>query len=297
MNSPNYYENEIIWKRGESEDHSDMWDDTALIEAYDRAVSHVKEQIAKRNKVVSDSDGKASGTSSHKRKKRGRSKNKMTWKVGDYCQAIYSEDGLPYEAVIKYINNGICTVQFIGYNNVQEIKIEDICHSKGKEARVQQNIAAQNCNANYEHSQDMNCNYYAEDTSSSIGTNPKKSHTYKNQCGKKSSLNHQHPSSFHVSGHSSYSGPDQYHPFIPSLGIPPLPPFCHHKRNCMQTIPPMPPPPFPIEDSIVNEDEALASMLMSWYMSGYHTGYYQGLRQSQINSCPSKLNKNCSCTH
>ncbi|XP_067123922.1 survival of motor neuron protein isoform X1 [Centruroides vittatus] len=296
MSSPKYFENEIIWKREENDDHSDMWDDTALIEAYDRAVSHVKEQIAKRNKVVSDSDGKASVTSSHKRKKRGRSKNKTTWKVGDYCQAIYSEDGLPYEAVIKHINNGICTVQFLGYKNEENIKIENICHSKGKEARIQQNIAAQKYNANYEHSDEMNCNYYAEDTSSSVGTNHKHSHGYKNQNGKNHFLTHQYP--FHTSGQSSYSGPDQCHTFVPSSNMPPVPPFsCHHKRNCMQTIPPMPPPPFPIEDSIVNEDEALASMLMSWYMSGYHTGYYQGLRQSQINPCSSKLNKNCSCIH
>jgi len=40
----------------------------------------------------------------------------------------------------------------------------------------------------------------------------------------------------------------------------------------------MPPPPPTFlhnQPGASSEQEAMASMLMSWYMSGYHTGYYQ----------------------
>lgn len=51
-----------------------------------------------------------------------------------------------------------------------------------------------------------------------------------------------------------------------------------------------PPAPFFLENnssSSFSEDDALASMLMSWYMAGYHTGYYQAqkdLKKSNFKS-------------
>lgn len=41
------------------------------------------------------------------------------------------------------------------------------------------------------------------------------------------------------------------------------------------------PPPFSMANvpSVVDEEGARASMLMSWYMAGYHTGYYDALRK------------------
>jgi survival motor neuron protein len=49
----------------------------------------------------------------------------------------------------------------------------------------------------------------------------------------------------------------------------------------------IPPPPLPLSiksmlsgKSLVSNEEALHSMLMSWYMSGYHTGFYLGLNQA-----------------
>lgn len=40
--------------------------------------------------------------------------------------------------------------------------------------------------------------------------------------------------------------------------------------------PPSPPTSFPV---IEGEDEARASMMMSWYMAGYHTGYFEAMRK------------------
>jgi len=52
-------------------------------------------------------------------------------------------------------------------------------------------------------------------------------------------------------------------------------------RN-LNTVPMLPPPVPPHllrqHGGIPEEDEAMASMLMSWYTSGYHTGYYQAIR-------------------
>lgn len=42
----------------------------------------------------------------------------------------------------------------------------------------------------------------------------------------------------------------------------------------------MPPPKIPANlPKIEGENEAQASMLMSWYMAGYHTGYYEAMKQ------------------
>jgi len=53
------------------------------------------------------------------------------------------------------------------------------------------------------------------------------------------------------------------------------------KESRKRFVPPMPPPPAFFDNSGSPEDEALASMLMSWYMSGYHTGYYRALKLSK----------------
>ncbi|XP_076342060.1 uncharacterized protein LOC143242518 isoform X2 [Tachypleus tridentatus] len=52
-------------------------------------------------------------------------------------------------------------------------------------------------------------------------------------------------------------------------------------------IPDIPPlPPFPLDDEGVTDDEALASMLMSWYMSGYHTVSNSSQQALMDSSCP-----------
>ncbi|KAK3727917.1 hypothetical protein QZH41_016366, partial [Actinostola sp. cb2023] len=70
-----------------------------------------------------------------------------------------------------------------------------------------------------------------------------------------------------------------HHPSFPSLPnsiFPPgIMPMCGH-MNQHPPAPPIPPvPPHPLTNPSGQENEALASMLMSWYLSGYYTGYYQ----------------------
>lgn len=41
-------------------------------------------------------------------------------------------------------------------------------------------------------------------------------------------------------------------------------------------VPPIPPMPTMLKDSLGDDSEHFSAMLMSWYMSGYYTGLYQG---------------------
>ncbi|KAH7967152.1 hypothetical protein HPB49_023152 [Dermacentor silvarum] len=71
-------------------------------------------------------------------------------------------------------------------------------------------------------------------------------------------------------------------PFHPSHSLPPAPPL----EPLLGRLPPfmkqsIPPPPPIAHGDLPNNEEALASMLMSWYMTGYHTGYYQGLQEAK----------------
>lgn len=46
-----------------------------------------------------------------------------------------------------------------------------------------------------------------------------------------------------------------------------------------------PPPQFLVNnlsESLSKENDALASMLMSWYMCGYQTGYYTAIKQMKV---------------
>lgn len=81
--------------------------------------------------------------------------------------------------------------------------------------------------------------------------------------------------------------------------------------NSCRMIPPPPPllgQMFPkmSKDNLLDEDDVLASMLMSWYMTGFHTGYYQAQKVfrdkrlvGQTVADPNKPNNSdfCSCKH
>lgn len=92
-----------------------MWDDTALIQAYDRAVNLVKEKVvaqmelkeAQASTTVSDSLGNGEETPSTSTK---------NWKIGDFVRSVYSEDGVVYEAIIKKIkqSNSSCLIKYLG---------------------------------------------------------------------------------------------------------------------------------------------------------------------------------------
>jgi len=96
---------------------SDVWDDTALIQEYDRALQSSRELVKKRLESKS-----------------GQSKKLKDWKLGDSCRAVYSEDGEVYEGTIvfKKASSKSVVVRFHGYNNEEEIKERELMESLGQ---------------------------------------------------------------------------------------------------------------------------------------------------------------------
>lgn len=277
-------EGQVLFIRGGKSDHQhgkpgeegdsataeeDIWDDTALVQAYDRAVSLAKDEVARRMGLDKGSiSGNESSASSkpRRRKKRHNKECMLQWRVGAPCCAVYSGDGVIYEATIDALfhNRGTCLVKYIGYGNEEEVPLKILQPSQGQAARkMQEAAAAQDMQEQLLHNGlEMEC---------SDGDSTKRS-VFKPKFGavpKSPQRSKMDWESQTVQPPRPHYFPPRFRPLrMPSMGIPPM------------VVPPPPPPhltaSFPEEDA-----EALSAMLMSWYMSGFHTGYYQGLKQAK----------------
>ncbi|XP_021106337.1 survival motor neuron protein isoform X3 [Heterocephalus glaber] len=131
-------EDSVLFRRGTGQsDDSDIWDDTALIKAYDKAVASFK--YALKNGDISDkpkgeTSDKPKGTPRRKPFKKSKSQKKTItaplkqWKVGDRCSAVWSEDGCIYPATITSIDlkREMCVVVYTGYGNREEQTLSDL---------------------------------------------------------------------------------------------------------------------------------------------------------------------------
>jgi len=99
---------------------ADVWDDSSLIRAYDRAMASSKRELTRR-------------------KNEGSGKKKQ-WEIGMACRAVYDFDEEEYEGFVVASNpqNRSMTVRFLGYNNEQQVKTWDLMESLGQEARDEQ---------------------------------------------------------------------------------------------------------------------------------------------------------------
>ncbi|KAJ7385411.1 SMN protein Smn1 [Desmophyllum pertusum] len=118
---------DVVYRAGENNEISDIWDDTALIEAYDLAIKWTREN--------SGAKGKTSGKNSKQQSSKKKNKKKATeqelgsrWHVGDSCRAVFSEDELIYDAVIISldVSSNTCVVKFCGYGNREEQNLNDL---------------------------------------------------------------------------------------------------------------------------------------------------------------------------
>uniref|UniRef100_A0A8D0L0U9 Tudor domain-containing protein n=1 Tax=Sphenodon punctatus TaxID=8508 RepID=A0A8D0L0U9_SPHPU len=255
-----------LFKRGTGQsDDSDIWDDTALIKAYDKAVASFKNAL--KNGECSESLDKPEQCAGTKRKnnKKNRSRKKSNsaplkqWRVGDTCSAVWSEDSNVYQATIASINQkrGTCVVVYTGYGNREEQNLSDLLPPSDVEGANERSAGE-----NERETQ------YSTDESEISSRSPGNSH---NRTRTPHWNSHFPPPPPPVPGlgrpGSKFSGPP---PFL--LGWPP--PF--------PAGPPLIPPPPPLGPDSSEDNEALGSMLIAWYMSGYHTGYYLGLKQSRM---------------
>ncbi|KAJ8286912.1 hypothetical protein GJAV_G00044820 [Gymnothorax javanicus] len=262
--------NEVLFTRGTGQsDDSDVWDDTALIKAYDKAVVSFKNALKGDDNTESPQEDRPGRKQKINKKKRSKKKcndsSEKEWKVGDSCIAIWSEDGQVYPASIASIDQerGTCVVVYTDYGNEEEQELADL-HLLSPEAGSQVPEKAQGNEASFS----------TDESDRSSTSLPSK---------------HQH---------RSKSKPPPFPP-VWGLGFPPPPPHGPDFRMAEPRPggsgpafpgwppmfppggPPMIPPPPPFSPDSLEDDEALGSMLIAWYMSGYHTGYYHGLKQAR----------------
>ncbi|XP_014232335.1 survival motor neuron protein [Trichogramma pretiosum] len=238
-------EDNVLFVRSGETSVDDVWDDSALIKAYDRAINLAKEEVSKRLGVESQTDTRKQKKAHSKKQNQQQKQMQKKWVVGSPCRAIYSEDGEYYEAVITKIfeNTGTCTVKFIGYNNKETVELCALIESDGLQSQIAQQKEATT-------SQEENSNSMEYEQTQKVN-------------------------GFHVNDSDIVNESKLFNNMYmtaPSFNPP------------MSSIPPAPPLPPQLMARLPETDaDALSSMLMSWYISGFHTGYYHGLKQAKSN--------------
>ncbi|XP_048224376.1 survival motor neuron protein-like [Perognathus longimembris pacificus] len=272
----------VLFRRGTGQsDDSDIWDDTALIKAYDKAVASFKHAL--KNGDVGETTDKPKSTPRRKPiKNKSQRKNNTTplkqWKIGDKCSAIWSEDGCIYPATIASVDfkKGTCVVVYTGYGNREEQRLSDLLSPTSEVG----NNTDQNAQ---EHEHESQVSTDESESSRSPGSK------LNNNASKAAPWSSFPPPPPPMPG--SGLGPGK--PGLKFNGPPPPPPPPHFLSRWMPPFPsgpPIIPPPPPICPDSLDDTDALGSMLISWYMSGYHTGYYMGFRQNQKEGRSSHFN-------
>lgn len=250
-------ENNVLFVRnGNNSGDEDVWDDTALVQAYDRAVNLAKEEVAKR--IAMDTQQIPQKSQSSKRTNHTKKHPKKWTVVGAPCRAVYSVDGQVYEAIISEIHesSGMCTVKFVGYHNKEDVELSSLLESEGLQSQIaqQKDALAQKAEETLE-----------SDTS-----------TYSSQQNSKQCNGER------MDYDTEYSRLFKNNSFMPESG---------YFNSSIDAMPPAPPLPPQLMAKLPETDaDALSSMLMSWYISGFHTGYYHGLKQAKINQ---QKRRNC----
>ncbi|KFQ43620.1 Survival motor neuron protein, partial [Nestor notabilis] len=195
-----------------------------------------------------------------KNKSRGRTNvvPSKQWKVGDSCNAVWSEDGNVYLATITSINHkrGTCVVTYTGYGNQEEQNLTDLLPPASNETVNGMGSSGENENETP----------YSTDESEKSSQSPGNKNSFMK--GRFFPQNLHFPVPPGVPGLGRVTSALIIHiplasPSFLSCWPPPFPPG-----------PPLIPPPPPMRLDSHDDDEALGSMLIAWYMSGYHTGYY-----------------------
>ena len=65
------------------------------------------------------------------------------WRIGDFCRAVYSEDGELYEAEILSIGGARCRLRYVGYGNEEDQPLARLQPSAGRKERRRQEKQAE----------------------------------------------------------------------------------------------------------------------------------------------------------
>ncbi|CAH0725072.1 unnamed protein product, partial [Brenthis ino] len=261
--------NDILYVKGmnlseseQDDEEEDIWDDSKLNDAYDKALRIANAEVAKRVAMstnTSSKDGNDMKLKSQSNTKSSHKKDKTQWKAGMHCRALYDGDGIEYEALLlRVINDKECVVRFLGYENSEIVSISYLKPSLGKSERTKQieealadRMSDKNSN-NLSNVENMECSDRPLSPGSTVSFQKKK------KKGKKKSK--QKPM-------NGFDFPEMPMPDLAQL------------RNLGAIEMPIPPPPLGLRSGADNEEQAVSSMLISWYMSGYYTGLYQGMKR------------------
>jgi len=143
---------DVLFARGKNNDMDEIWDDSVLIESYERAASMAYDVVHQTmrsngeysaedlerhgmdpNKPARQRDDSVTGNSScagddSGTKKKGRKKrrsHRKKWQIGDKCLSRYSEDGQWYEATIIALDrsHNRCSVKYDQYENEEDVNL------------------------------------------------------------------------------------------------------------------------------------------------------------------------------
>ncbi|KFQ37787.1 Survival motor neuron protein, partial [Mesitornis unicolor] len=248
---------------------SDVWDDTALIKAYDKAVASFKNALkdGECSEPLVKQEQHLGMKRKNNRKNRNRTSNAVPlkqWRVGDSCNAVWSEDGHVYPATIVSINQkrGTCVVTYMGYGNREEQNLSDLLLPVSDETVSGVGKSGEN------DSETPN----STDESEKSFQLPQNRNSYMKERFSSRNLGFPIPPAAPGLGMVSSALFEIIH--IPLVGLVTSPSFLPCCPPPFLAGPPLIPPPPPMWPDSPEYDEALGSMLIAWYMSGYHTGYY-----------------------
>jgi len=276
----------------QNEEDSDLWDDTALIMAYDNAVSSLKSKMggaAAEPSLNGTCNATTTNKNKKKHKKNKRKKERLNqlplWRVGSNCRAVYSEDGQLYDAVIKSVDaqRGRCVVVYTEYGNEEQQLLSELLHSRSRLRNSTSDVASDVVSeVDGLESIHSSCSSIIDKKPSVVNHKSSADCSAHKSSRYSASAKPTHYTGFAQppSGYPSFpfpAPPGMFASSRPGWGdMPPRPAMFGGAPPC---IPGIPPPPMPGDDCALDDREALYSMLIAWYMSGYHTGYYQGLKQ------------------
>jgi len=243
------------------ENTDDIWDDTALIEHYERSIQITYEAA----KLMTNTEASSSTKMDEEDEKR-----EKRWQVADECYAPYLADGQYYRAQIAHIFDAEkCDVTFSGYDETQTTDLDDLYTMVDYEHEQANDMTEIDCDdvtpsPSQQHQQKEQRNRQRDDV-----TKDAKSYGQYKSGGATNEIKTESGNSKTCVEHLSS---------IPTPRLPcPVPPDIlqrglanHMKGAGMMSL--------NQGTSSSGEAHELSAMLMSWYMCGYHTGYYQAVQ-------------------
>ena len=136
-------ESSTLFSKNNHLNQEEIWDDTALIRAYEKSVRAIKKKLSstqiKTENAASKSQQEHESSESEEENIEEEavdedaiySAHGRNWKILDLCMAVYSEDGLIYPAKIQSIfeskeGNKKCIIQYLHYLNEEEKYLSDL---------------------------------------------------------------------------------------------------------------------------------------------------------------------------